>query len=136
MKETLPKSAKLSQPLAKDGIRYRTLTIVPKRDFGGQPHLIKGRAVMAGFVVIDNLCCNIMPGATWFETIEEAKHAIDVLIAVRGDSDMFWEIMQPFKHTPGDRDELPGTTGTMTCGRHYAEYVDGVCVEVGIQEDK
>lgn len=134
MKETLPNVAKLTDPVPKDGIRYRTLFICPKLDFGGQPHLIKGRSVMSGYVVTDGVC-NVMPGACWFETIEQAKHGIDVLIAVRGDSDMFWEIMQPYQDTPGDRAEHC-YVGRRTCGRHYSIFENGVCVETGYTEDK
>lgn len=136
-REKLPTKATLDQPLPHPKAkRYRTLFIEPKRDFGTQGFLINGKMVMKGWVVTDGLC-NVMPGATWFQTVKKAKFAIDVLIAVRGHAGMFWEIMQRFEHTPGDRKEdFPGhpTNGNTTCGRHYAKYKDGVCIEVGILE--
>jgi hypothetical protein len=136
MREKLPTKATLDQKVPEGGVRYRTLFIVPKRDFGGQPHLIKGKMVMKGWVVTDGLC-NVMPGATWFQTKQRARFAIDVLIAVRGDAEMFWEIIQPFQITPGDKKEdFPGhaTNGNESKGKHYAKWKDGVCFEVGIME--
>jgi hypothetical protein len=133
--EKLPAKASFDQPLPDKGaVRYRTLFITPKRDFGGQPHLIKGKAVMKGWIVTDG-ACNVMPGATWFETKARARHAIDVLIAVQGNAQMFWEIIQPFQHTPGDRDPnyiSPAQGANCTCGRHYATYKGDLCVEVGL----
>lgn len=79
--------------------------IVPKRDFGGQPFLINGRAVMSGFVVTPDkgepwAGCNIMPGATWSETIRGALLMIKVLRKVGlkrdgscADSDRFWRLL-------------------------------------------
>jgi hypothetical protein len=114
-------------------VRYRTLFIEPKRDFGSSGCLIDGKIVAEGWVVTDGNC-NVMPCATWFQTVESARSAIDVLIGVRGDVQMFWEIVQPFRHTPGDKSSLAAyaTSGGTTCGRHYANYTDGVCTEVGI----
>jgi hypothetical protein len=134
MKEKLPTKAVVTEPLPDaSAVRYRTLFITPKRDFG-TGFLIKGKMVTDGWIVTDGTC-NIMPGATWFETVEEAKFAIDVLIAVQGDADMFWEIMQPFKHTPGEKSEDSDTNCTTTHGRHYAKYEGGICVEVGVMEN-
>lgn len=134
MIEKLPTKALFSDVIPSDHIRYRTLFIAPKRDFGGQAYLIKGRSVMSGFIVTDG-SCNVMPGATWFETVDEAKHAIDVLLAVKGDSDMFWEIMQPFRYTPGDKSDCGmAVDSNVSCGKHYAIFKAGVCVEVGTKE--
>ncbi len=135
MKETLPKVAKLAD-VPKGTRRYRTLQIVPKRDFGATGFLIKGKMVKKGWVVTDGVC-NVMPGATWFTTVPKAKQAIDVLIGVKGDAEMFWDIIQPFQVTPGDKKEdFPGhpTNGNETKGKHYAKWKDGVCVEVGIMD--
>lgn len=76
--------------------KYR---IVPKRDFGGQPFLINGRAVSSGFVVTYNKGyykgCNAMPGATWSETIPGALRMIRVLEHVGGErhSGRFWKLL-------------------------------------------
>lgn len=45
--------------------------IVPKRDFGSTGYLIKGKHVTRGFVVVLG-GCNVMPGATWFQTVADA----------------------------------------------------------------
>ena len=68
--------------------------IQPKRDFGsGKGFFIGGKFVKRGFVVTDGLC-NVMPGATWFQTIPHALHAISCLEASRGDSDKFWRLIR------------------------------------------
>lgn len=67
-------------------IDYRSFTIEPKQDFGPTGFLINNRFTKIGYVVVKN-GSNIMPGATWFHTIEHAKAAIDVLCQhVRGAS--------------------------------------------------
>lgn len=135
MKESLPVRAAIDQSLPDKAVRYRTLFIVPKRDFGANGFLIKGKIVKSGWIVTDGNC-NVMPGATWFRTKQKAKFAIDVLIAVEGDADMFWEIIQPFKHTPGEKSgDSAGANSTTTQGRHYAKYEGGTCVEVGVLEN-
>lgn len=131
----IPTKADLSKPVPKGGLRYRLFFIEPKRDFGPVGHFIDGKYVKKGWLVTDGGICNVMPGATWFRTIKDAKHAIDVLIAVRGNVDMFWEIMQPFQETPGMKAEDAGhskETATASKGRHWARYENGICVEVGI----
>ena len=37
---------------------------------------------------------NIMPGATWFHTREEALQAIDIYRVVDGDSQKFWHLLR------------------------------------------
>lgn len=72
-------------------MKYR---IVPKRDFGPGPgFLIKGQFVKRGFVVTDGHC-NVMPGATWFQSIAESFRAIAILDASGGDSETFWSMMR------------------------------------------
>jgi len=75
--------------------RYRGFLIKPKRDFGNG-YLSNGRVIKRGWNVVKD-GCNIMPGATWFETPKKAKRAINVLLRVKGDAQKFWEIMQPFE---------------------------------------
>lgn len=59
---------------------YKDYTIKPKKDFGEYGFLINGKRVRKGFVVVDKHNINIMPGATWFQTIKDAKKGIDVFI--------------------------------------------------------
>jgi hypothetical protein len=58
---------------------------------------IDGRWVTDGF----NVChadphpyagCNAMPAACWFQTVEDARAHIDILIQVNGDADEFWRL--------------------------------------------
>lgn len=62
-----------------------------KRDFGGQVWLVNGKYVNTGFVVTDGIC-NIMPGAAWFSTIEQALFALKILVEVNFDAPKFWEV--------------------------------------------
>lgn len=75
--------------------------IVPKRDFGsgkgfwlpGVPGGVGSLSygfVKSGFVVTDGFC-NIMPGATWFRTVEEAMEGLATLIEVNFDAKAFWD---------------------------------------------
>ena len=68
--------------------------IVPKRDFprayGTHGFLINGEWVNSGFVVTDGIC-NIMPGATWFQTVAEAMTALSIYCGVHGDTQLFWK---------------------------------------------
>ena len=66
--------------------------IVIKRDFGpyGYWNSKTRRNERKGFVVTDGIC-NVMPGATWFRTVEEAMRAIQILVEVDGDADAFWQ---------------------------------------------
>jgi len=67
--------------------KYR---IVPKRDFGlGKGFLINGQWIKHGFIVTDGVC-NIMPGATWFRTIEDAMEALFIYCGCHGDTKQFW----------------------------------------------
>src|SRR5690348_12399638 len=94
--DLIPSRTELGPLPDPEAIRYRCYFIKPKRDFGNGPgYFIKGRYVKSGWIVTDGTC-EIMPGAAWFETVEEAKYAVDVFIAVRGNGTMFWEIMHPF----------------------------------------
>jgi hypothetical protein len=68
--------------------------VVPKRDFGSGPgFLINGDWVRHGFVVTDGMC-NIMPGATWFQSIPEALDALAVYCGVHGNADLFWRSLR------------------------------------------
>lgn len=65
-------------------VTYRGFTIVEKQDFGEHGHLIHGFRVKHGYVVTNGGLCNMMPGATWFQTVNESMEAIDDLIASQG----------------------------------------------------
>ena len=67
---------------------YKNYIIKPKKDFGQDGYLIDGKMVKEGWVVTDHRNVNVMPGATWFQTIEQSKLAIDVLLKY-GEGD-FW----------------------------------------------
>ena len=69
-------------------MKYR---IKPKQDFGPKGFLINGQWVRSGFVVTKS-GCNCMPGATWFQTISDAMHAIRVLEQTGG-GPRFWDAM-------------------------------------------
>lgn len=74
--------------------KYR---IVPKRDFprsyGTHGFYDRGCWINHGFVVTDGFC-NIMPGATWFETVKQAMHSLEVYVSVNGDAKKFWAILR------------------------------------------
>lgn len=60
---------------------YRGYTIEPKKDFGRHGYHIGPFIYESGFVVTDGGIVNVMPGAAWFTTHNEAMRAIDDLIA-------------------------------------------------------
>ena len=68
-------------------IQYGKYLIEEKRDFGNQFHWIDGAPVEHGYVVVLDHC-NAMPGATWFQTVAEAKLACDILDSAGPDE--FW----------------------------------------------
>jgi hypothetical protein len=59
-------------------LHYNDYTIEAKKDLGNTPHMISGFGVMEGYVVVKDHC-NIMPGATWFQSVVDARRACDVL---------------------------------------------------------
>lgn len=69
----------------------RKYKIVVKRDFPDPGFWIAGRWVRTGFVVTDGFC-NVMPGATWFRTIEDAFRAIEALERVKVTGGNFWQM--------------------------------------------
>lgn len=116
--------------------RHRGFRIEPKRDFGaGRGYLVNGQWIKKGYVVVKD-ACNVMPGAAWFQTVAEAKRAIDVLIAVGGESPLFWEILQPFSSWPGDTDaDSAGAIvaeHSISCGRFSAKALAGRVVSTTV----
>jgi hypothetical protein len=72
--------------LDRDGPRsYRGYFIKPKQDFGARPHVLSAFPVEHGYIVTDGGIINVMPGATWFQSVGEAMRAIDDLIRSEGD---------------------------------------------------
>jgi hypothetical protein len=77
--------------------------IVPKRDFGSGPGYWMPNAgttgtgkygfVKHGYVVTDGLC-NIMPAATWFQSIPEALDALAIYCGVHGNGQQFWRSLR------------------------------------------
>jgi hypothetical protein len=63
---------------------YKGFTIKVKCDFGptGQSfHLIDGMPCAWGYIVADaGGSINVCPGAGWFQTVKDAKRALDILI--------------------------------------------------------
>jgi hypothetical protein len=97
---------------------YRDHSIQPKRDFGRHGYLADGKIVTKGWVVCKD-GVNIMPGGTWFQSLREARSALDVFLRVRGNADRFWEIMQPFPYKRvGQR--VVERDCTVECGRFKA----------------
>ena len=45
---------------------------------------------MWGYIIGKSAGVNSAPGAAWFETVEDARVAIDILIRVDGDAKKFW----------------------------------------------
>lgn len=84
-----------------DTMSYAGYKIVPKRDFGNSHYLINGVKVTHGWVVTDGVC-NVIPGATWARTKEQACHLIDVYLAADKDDTKFWHMLRMVKGCKGD----------------------------------
>lgn len=74
-------------------IEYKGYTIRPKLDMGSTPWLIDGNEYRRGYIVTRD-GVQVMPGATWFHSVLEARVAIDILIDVKGDGPAFWHLMR------------------------------------------
>lgn len=75
---------------------YRGFFIHPVT-FTVQPYYIDGSFVKFGY----NVCTadgfiNVMPGATWFRSIEDARKGVDVLLEVGG-----WHALRGKQDPPG-----------------------------------
>lgn len=75
-------------------LEYRGYYIVPKRDMGSSAWLVNANLIRKGYVVTDDGIINVMPGATWFKSVVEAKVAIDILFEANDDSQKFWELLR------------------------------------------
>ena len=81
---------------------YKGHTVQPKLDFTRDGYWVHGKIITHGWVVCKD-GYNVMPGATWFESIREAKEALNVLLRVECDAKRFWEAMQPKRYKLGQR---------------------------------
>lgn len=82
----------VEQPVPQHHHEHLGFKIAPKQDFGPGPgYYIEGEYVKEGYVVVEN-GCNVMPGATWFRTVERARQGIDDFLAADRDGPRFWEI--------------------------------------------
>lgn len=104
-----------------DKIEFQGFTILPKRDFGTVGFNIMGEKVRDGFVVTKN-GCNVMPGATWFQTVVAAKRAILNWIDAGENSDIWWLLEGVGGGTIERR--LKGVT-TITVGAQKTTVQDG-----------
>ena len=85
--------------MSESNVPYFGYTIQPKRDFGKLPFLINGRMVSSGWVVTDGIC-NVLPGATWAETIDQAKQLVRMYIQADYNADLFWQLVKAKKWEP------------------------------------
>lgn len=87
---------------------YAGFEIWPKRDFGPSGYWIDGKTVTSGFVVCPEgqRIVNAMPGATWFQTVEDAEQGIDVFLAAGQDAQRFWHLMRAINR-PQDKHKQP-----------------------------
>lgn len=76
--------------------------IVPKQDFGpyGYYDADERKMIRDGFVVTDGIC-NVMPGASWFRTKQEAEIGI-VALKLVGDSPDWYTVFIAFKNAYQD----------------------------------
>lgn len=75
-----------------DSVGYSGLTIKPKRDFGN--------SLEHGWVVVRG-GCNVLPGATWGRSMDEALMLANVFLAVEGlpnEADRFWNLLRAFQY--------------------------------------
>lgn len=62
-------------------LSYKGFEIVAKRDFGASMYYDQGFYQRDGFIVSKGMT-NMIPGAGWFSSLEQAKEAADILAVV------------------------------------------------------
>ncbi len=85
-------------------------SIKPKRDFGSvgfwdspsRSHIRKG------WVVCDSAGCNAIPGAGWYDTLAGAHKGIALLLASRGDADVFHGLSMAIKFAAEEKEIKQG----------------------------
>lgn len=83
----------------KYSLAHAGFEIVIKQDFGGSFFLIDGLPCAWGYVVCygrghQYAGCNAMPGAVWFQTVKDAKTAINDLITAEENPSVFWYLRE------------------------------------------
>lgn len=76
-----------------DCVQYAGFKVQPKLDmprFASSTH---------GWVVTQPGKGNVMPGATWAKSINEALQLIDVYIVVDGDANKFWHMLKAIQRS-------------------------------------
>lgn len=63
-------------------LRYKGFTIEAKRDYADVLAYEQGFYIRDGFVVVSGTLTNAIPGAGWFQTVDQAKEGVDILLAV------------------------------------------------------
>jgi hypothetical protein len=76
-------------------LNYRDHMILVKQDFGSSFHLIDGMPTNIGYVVVKD-GVNVMPGAVWFQTVKQARRAVDLLILTEGNVELFYKAMNAY----------------------------------------
>lgn len=104
-------------------IFYRNFFIAPKRD-------LPQDSKETGFLVLDHSGANVMPAATWFQSVPQAKHGIDVWVFCEFNAEHFWEIMQPVGWFPGDDADSLGCDGSCSRGRFHSVFKNGIITKV------
>ncbi len=55
-----------------------------------------------GRVLVTKGGVNVMPGATWFRSMVDARAGVDILEAVEGDGQRFWHLMRALQWAKGE----------------------------------
>ena len=76
-------------------IEYKGFTIRPKLDMGSSPWLVNGNEYRRGYIVTRN-GVQVMPGGAWFDSVIEARAAVDILIESNGDAAAFWNLWNEY----------------------------------------
>ena len=66
-------------------IPYRGYIIRPKLDMGSTPWRCNGNDIRSGYIVVTQANIQAMPCGAWFNSVIEAKCAVDILIDVGAD---------------------------------------------------
>lgn len=85
-----------------NSIRYANFEIVAKRDFGKIGFYdAKSRTNLREGWVVTERGANVMPGATWAHTQDEAMLMIDCYVAADRDGSRFWHMLRAIQRATG-----------------------------------
>ena len=83
---------------------YAGLWVKPKLDFGSPElntaYVQEGCPEAHGRVVVEK-GCNVLPGATWAKSREEALTLIDVFLAADRNGQKFWHLLRAIQRMTG-----------------------------------